>query len=267
MLQEAARFPLDHSMPFRYSFYGTKKRERTTPTTVRSFSHIPVCLPYTGSCPTREAPAPPTYTMIREKSLFCKLIHIKSSSKVLFDSFMAGFHPQLQTCPCCGTKGNCRIHAYYDRSLADFMGGAPVRHSLCIMRLICTCGHTHAILPDFIIPYSGYGLFFILRVLAVYFLRKTASAGGSTASWSLTTTPASLWAAGSSITTMPITSRRCLRMPWLLMEFQQNCMWIMDAATPMSSSPSSAAPSEPSFYIQKYVTEPPRPRSSASSEH
>ena len=170
MLQEAARFPLDHSMPFRYSFYGTKKRERTTPTTVRSFSHIPVCLPYTGSCPTREAPAPPTYTMIREKSLFCKLIHIKSSSKVLFDSFMAGFHPQLQTCPCCGTKGNCRIHAYYDRSLADFMGGAPVRHSLCIMRLICTCGHTHAILPDFIIPYSGYGLFFILRVLAVYFL-------------------------------------------------------------------------------------------------
>ncbi|RKI73994.1 hypothetical protein D7V90_23775 [bacterium 1xD42-87] len=27
------------------------------------------------------------------------------------------------------------------------------------MRLICTCGHTHAILPDFIIPYSGYGSF------------------------------------------------------------------------------------------------------------
>ncbi len=39
------------------------------------------------------------------------------------------------------------------------------------MRLICTCGHSHAILPDFIIPYSGYGLFFILRVLAEYFLR------------------------------------------------------------------------------------------------
>ena len=50
------------------------------------------------------------------------------------------------------------------------MGGAPVRHSLCIMRLICTCGHTHAILPDFIIPYSGCGLFFLLRVLAEYFL-------------------------------------------------------------------------------------------------
>ena len=109
--------------------------------------------------------------MIRENSLFCKLIRVKSSSKALFDSFMDGFRPELQTCPWCGTKGSCRIHAYYDRSLVDFMGGAPVRHSLCIMRLICTCGHTHAILPDFIIPYSGYGLFFLLRVLAEYFLR------------------------------------------------------------------------------------------------
>lgn len=108
--------------------------------------------------------------MIRENSLFCKLIHIKTSSKSLFDSFMAGFRPQLQTCPCCGAQGTCQIHAYYDRSLVDFIGGSPVRHSLCVLRLICTCGHTHAILPDFIIPYSGYGLLFILRVLAEYFL-------------------------------------------------------------------------------------------------
>lgn len=84
---------------------------------------------------------------------------------------MAGFCPGLQTCPCCGAKGSCRIHAYYGRSLVDFMGGVPVRHNLCVLRLICTCGHTHAILPDFIIPYSGYGLFFLLRVLAEYFLR------------------------------------------------------------------------------------------------
>ena len=109
--------------------------------------------------------------MIRENSLFCKLIRIKTSSKALFDSFMDGFRPELAACPCCGANGSSRIHAYYDRSLVDFINGTPVRHSLCILRLICTCGHTHAILPDFIIPYSGYGLFFILRVLAEYFLR------------------------------------------------------------------------------------------------
>lgn len=111
--------------------------------------------------------------MIRKNALFCKLIRIKTSSKALFDSFMKGFRPELQTCPCCGAKGSCRIHAYYDRSLVDFMDGAPVRHSLCILRLVCSCGHTHAILPDFIIPYSTYGLFFILRVMAEYFLHLT----------------------------------------------------------------------------------------------
>jgi len=109
--------------------------------------------------------------MIRENSLFCKLIRIKSSSKALFDSFMDGFRPELQTCPYCGVKGSCSVHAYYGRSLVDFIGGSLVRHSLCILRLVCTCGHTHAILPDVIIPYSCYGLFFILRVLAEYFLR------------------------------------------------------------------------------------------------
>lgn len=83
---------------------------------------------------------------------------------------MDGFCPELQICPYCGRKGSCQILAYYDRFLIDFINGAPVRHSLCIMRLICTCGHTHAILPDFIIPYSSYGLFFILRILAEYFL-------------------------------------------------------------------------------------------------
>ena len=112
--------------------------------------------------------------MIRENSLFCKLIRIKTSSKELFDSFMAGFRPESQTCPCCGAKGSCTVHAYYDRSLIDFIQGRPVRHSLCILRLACSCGHTHAILPDFIIPYSTYGLFFILRVLAEYFLRPAS---------------------------------------------------------------------------------------------
>ena len=39
------------------------------------------------------------------------------------------------------------------------------------MRVICSCGATHAILPDPIIPYEQHSLFFILRVLAEHFLR------------------------------------------------------------------------------------------------
>lgn len=82
---------------------------------------------------------------------------------------MDGFRPELRTCPQCGTKGSCRIHAYYGRSIVDFIDGKTVCHDLCILRLVCSCGHTHAILPDFIVPYSSYGLIFILRVLAEYF--------------------------------------------------------------------------------------------------
>ncbi len=108
--------------------------------------------------------------MIRKNSLFCKLIRIKSSSKVLFDAFMSSFRPELEICPCCGSKGNCRIHAYYGRKIVDFRDGRPVESEIVILRLACGCGHTHAILPDFIIPYSGYGLFFILRVLAEHFM-------------------------------------------------------------------------------------------------
>ena len=40
-----------------------------------------------------------------------------------------------------------------------------------IKRVRCaSCGHTHAILPDYMIPYATYSLVFILRVLAAHFL-------------------------------------------------------------------------------------------------
>ena len=51
----------------------------------------------------------------------------------------------------------------------------PSAHSITprILRVICSCcGHTHAILPDPIIPYDSYSLFFILRALADYFLHS-----------------------------------------------------------------------------------------------
>ena len=82
---------------------------------------------------------------------------------------MASFLPEKETCPYCGASHTCHSHASYDRNLIDFISGRPVYHSVCICRVICgSCGHTHAILPDLIIPYTTYGLFFILRVIAEY---------------------------------------------------------------------------------------------------
>ncbi len=109
-------------------------------------------------------------TMIRKNSLFIKLFQLKISSKSTFQIAVSHFRPELETCPVCGCKGNCHIHAYYDRCLIDFRDGCKVSYSLCIPRVICdNCRHTHAILPDCIIPYRSYSLVFILQVLACFF--------------------------------------------------------------------------------------------------
>lgn len=80
---------------------------------------------------------------------------------------MARFIPEMETCPVCHCKGDCHVHAYYGRSITDYIDGHKVKHSICVMRVICdSCHHTHAILPDHIIPYGTHGLFFVLRVLA-----------------------------------------------------------------------------------------------------
>ena len=108
--------------------------------------------------------------MIRKNLLLCKIFRIKTSSKSLFDSYMAKFQPLLETCPICGSTGNCHIHDYYGRSIIDFQAGKREKSNLCVMRVFCdSCGHAHAILPDVIIPYSSYSLLFILRLLGQYF--------------------------------------------------------------------------------------------------
>ncbi len=111
--------------------------------------------------------------MIRKNSLFCKMIRIKTSTKFLFDSFMADFFPESEECPICHSTGNCKLHADYQRSIIDIVHGRPVYQQICVTRVICeSCDHTHAILPDSIIPYAQYSLFFILRVLGEYFLHR-----------------------------------------------------------------------------------------------
>ena len=83
---------------------------------------------------------------------------------------MEQFQPEQETCPICGSTGNCHIHDYYGRSIIDFMNGRQERSDLCILRVFCdSCEHAHAVLPDIIIPYSSYSLFFVLRLLGEYF--------------------------------------------------------------------------------------------------
>ena len=111
--------------------------------------------------------------MIRKFTLFCKLISIKTSSQSIFSSAMKTFIPGLEVCPHCGSKGNCVPFAYYDRHLVDFIHGHVCDTPIRVLRVQCSsCQHTHAILPDVIVPYASYSLFFILRVLSEYFMHR-----------------------------------------------------------------------------------------------
>ena len=110
--------------------------------------------------------------MIRKNSKIFNILKQKNSSKSLFDNFMVGFCPEKEICPSCHSTGNCINHAYYNRMIIDYINGEIFVRSVRVLRVICkSCGHTHAILPDFIIPYSSYGLFFVLQVLTRLFLK------------------------------------------------------------------------------------------------
>ena len=111
--------------------------------------------------------------MIRKNELNCKLFFIKDSGEVIHTRRMAGFRADMEVCPTCGQRGSCSVHAYYKRHLVDFVNGHVVCVQIRITRVICgSCGHTHAILSDTIVPYESHSLFFILRVLGEYSLRR-----------------------------------------------------------------------------------------------
>lgn len=111
--------------------------------------------------------------MIRKNELNCKLFFIKDSGEVIHNRRMAGFRADMEVCPTCGQRGSCSVHAYYKRHLVDFVNGHVVCVQIRITRVICgSCGHTHAILSDTIVPYESHSLFFILRVLGEYSLRR-----------------------------------------------------------------------------------------------
>jgi len=107
--------------------------------------------------------------MIREKSILCKLLLLKITGTELFETYMSGFKAHLEICPFCKTKGRCYIFGHYIRNLIDYCLGNIKYEQIVITRVKCkSCKHTHAILPDLIIPYSTYSLTFIMRVLMVY---------------------------------------------------------------------------------------------------
>lgn len=81
--------------------------------------------------------------------------------------------PSLELpCPFCGAKHpEWSYHDSYKRYLISFEMGTTITYDIDTTRIICSsCKHTHAILPEIIIPYSSYSLIFVLSVLRDYYL-------------------------------------------------------------------------------------------------
>lgn len=109
--------------------------------------------------------------MIRIFNLFCKLKKIKISDQEWFGQAVGGLMLSNQRCPYCGAKGSMKPHDSYSRYMVSLKENKPVTESLRVPRVKCTsCGHTHALLPEMLIPYSSYSLRFVLNVLEAYFL-------------------------------------------------------------------------------------------------
>lgn len=74
-------------------------------------------------------------------------------------------------CPYCGAKHPIwSYHDSYTRYLISYESQDTVTYTIEITRIVCSsCKHTHAILPEIIIPYTSYSLIFVLSVLKDYF--------------------------------------------------------------------------------------------------
>ena len=109
--------------------------------------------------------------MIRIFNLFCKLKEIKISDQEWFGQAFRRLSLSEQSCPYCNSKGNLIPHDSYSRYMVSLKDNSPVTVILRVPRVKCTsCGHTHALLPEMLIPYSSYSLRFVLTVLEAYFL-------------------------------------------------------------------------------------------------
>jgi transposase-like protein len=73
--------------------------------------------------------------------------------------------------------GKLSSHGRYSRGIVSLVRGGIDERRISPLRFKCTsCGATHALLPDILIPYSPYSLRFKLSALSAYFERDTTVA-------------------------------------------------------------------------------------------
>jgi transposase-like protein len=112
--------------------------------------------------------------MIRLFTALCKSVLEKLSDEAIFQDATDGFRYYNEQCPYCGAEGKLSPYGDYFRYLVSYDGEKIIVSRISPLRFECaSCGKTHALLPDILIPYSPYSLRFMLTVLVAYFERST----------------------------------------------------------------------------------------------
>jgi len=115
--------------------------------------------------------------MIRLFEALCKAYFRELTERQKFQRATDEFSHLKEACPKCGAKGKLSEHGDYGRYLVSFEDGEITVSLVSPDRFRCaSCGSTHALLPDIIIPYGRYSLLFVLAVLIAYFERAATVA-------------------------------------------------------------------------------------------
>lgn len=112
--------------------------------------------------------------MIRLFTAFIKVFSEKISVTDTFTQASRDFNYYDAMCPKCGAAGSLKPHGSYTRNLVYFVK-TFIACDIDVLLFMCTsCGKTHALLPDVLIPHSQYSLSFMLAVLIAYYERKSS---------------------------------------------------------------------------------------------
>ena len=115
--------------------------------------------------------------MIRLFTALCKLKLENLPDETIFRDATDSFRYHGEKCPCCGAVGQLSPYGGYSRGLTSCKDGGFAEERVQVNRFKCgSCGATHALLPDVVIPYSPYSLRFKLTVLLAYLERTTTVA-------------------------------------------------------------------------------------------
>ncbi len=98
----------------------------------------------------------------------------KSSDNInRYNAFVKNLDVFKLECNFCHRHGECIRHGYYQRGYLLDGGEHGSGKRIRILRVRCKgCGHTHAILPEEIVPYLKFTIPFIYSVLCQYYEKK-----------------------------------------------------------------------------------------------